>query len=257
MAEELQSTEGIEALRAAAAVPDPGEGEPPPAEAVPELAGQPAATMAVETAPAETDAVPTETAKAGPSPEALLAEISATVREVAELSERYHSRAEHREGVIDFLRSELDALRQGERRGVLRPVLAELCRLRDDLLGQADTLPGNFDAAKAAGLLRSYAETLKLTLESNGVVTYAPDSGDLFDPRRHRRAGGEPTADPALAGHVARVRRDGYLDIEANSPIAPAEVTVFTAMKTDRPPVGEPSPNGAAGAATQATEGEQ
>jgi molecular chaperone GrpE len=257
VAAELQSTEDLESSQAAAAGPDPGEGEQSPAEAVPEPAAQPAATAATETAPAEMDAVPTDTAEAGPSPEALLAEISRAVREVAELSRRYHARAEQREGVIDFLRSELDALRQGERRGVLRPVLAELCRLRGDLLSQADTLPADFDTAKTARLLRSYAETLELTLGNNGVVTYAPDSGDLFDPRRHRRASGEPTTDSALVGHVARVRRDGYLDIEANSPIIPAEVTVFTAVKPDQPLVAEPPPGEAAGAATQATGGEQ
>lgn len=216
----------------------------------------------VDSSRAAGDAVPTETAEAGPSPEALLAEISRTVREVADLSQRYHARAERREGVIDLLSSELSSLRQGERRGILRPVLAELCRLRDDLAGQADSLPRDFDAAKAAGLLRSYAETLELTLENNGVITYAPDSGDLFDPRRHRRASGEPTADPALAGHVAWVRRHGYLDIESNSPIAPAEVTVFTAMKPSQPPAGEPAPGDAvpgdaAGTAARATEGER
>lgn len=165
-----------------------------------------------------------------------LAELSAAVRQVADLSRRYHARAEQREGVIDFLRAELDTLRRGERRGLIRPVLAEMCRLRDDLLSQAEMLPADFDAAKAAGLLRSYAETLELALENNGVVTYAPGDGDKFDPRLHRRVGAEATADPALAGHVARVRRDGYLDIEANSPIAPAEVTVFA---PSRPAGGE------------------
>jgi molecular chaperone GrpE (heat shock protein) len=189
--------------------------------------------------------------------EALLAEISATVREVAELSKRYHARAEQREGLIDRLSSELAALRQGERRGVLRPVLAEMCRLRDDLLSQADTLPADFDAVRGAKLLRSYAETLELTLDSNGVVTYAPDRGEPFDPRRHRRAGGEPTTDPELAGHVAQVRRDGYLDNVANSPIAPAEVTVFTTVKMEQPPADEPSPGEAAGADPQGTRGEQ
>jgi molecular chaperone GrpE (heat shock protein) len=212
---ELQSTEDFEPKSAASAVPDPVEGEPPPAEAAPEPEA------------------------AGPATEALLAEIAASVREVAELSQRYHARAEQREGVIDLLSSELADLRQGERRGVLRPVLAELCRLRNELLSQADTLPADFDAGKAAKLLRSYAETLELTLENNGVVTYAPDSGDLFDPRRHRRADGEPAADPALVGHVARVRSDGYLDIAADSLIAPAAVTVFTAAEPGQHPEGE------------------
>lgn len=165
---------------------------------------------------------------------ALLASVAAAVREIADAADRYHTRAEQREGVIDHLRSELESLRQGERRGLLRPVLADMCRLRDDLLKQAATLPGDFDAAKATELLRSYAETIELTLESNGVVTYSPDSGDPFNPRMHRRVSGEPTTDPALAGQIAAIRRDGYLDIEANSPIAAADVTVFVVTKGDQ-----------------------
>jgi molecular chaperone GrpE len=161
----------------------------------------------------------------------VLAEVVVSMREIADAADRYHARAEQREEVIDYLRSELDLLRRGERRGLLRPVLADLCRLRDDLLKQASTLPADFTADKAADLLRSYAETIELTLESNGVITYAPDGGDLFDPRMHRRISGEPTDDPTRTGHVAAVKRDGYLDIEANSPIAPAEVTVFAAAK--------------------------
>ena len=163
----------------------------------------------------------------GPGADDLLVQVASATQEIAAAADRYHARAEQREGVIDYLRSELDLLRRGERRGLLRPVLAELGRLRDDLLKQAATLPADFSADKAADLLRSYAETIELTLENNGVVTYAPDSGDPFNPRLHRRVGGAPTADPALAGHVAAIQRDGYLDIEANSPIAPAQVSVY------------------------------
>lgn len=162
-----------------------------------------------------------------PASDCVLAEMAAALRQLVDTSERYHVRAEQREGVIDHLRSEIDVLRRGERRGLLRPVLADLCRLRDDLLKQAATLPAEFSPDKAADLLRSYAETIELTLESNGVVTYAPECGDAFNPRIHRRVNGEPTPDRALSGHIAGIQRDGYLDIEANSPIAPAEVTVY------------------------------
>jgi molecular chaperone GrpE len=166
-----------------------------------------------------------------PTAEDRLTEITATLRAVADQSGRYHTRAEQREAVIDLLRSELEVLRRGERRGLLRPLLADLCRLRGDLLSQSAALPADFNAVKAADLLRSYAETIELTLDSNGVVSYAPEDGEPFDPRLHRRVGGEPTDDPALAGHIAAVRRVGYLDIEAKSPIAVAEVTVFAAAK--------------------------
>jgi molecular chaperone GrpE len=182
-------------------------------------------------AAADDAAAPREDA---PASEALLAEIAARTREMADASDRYHARAEQREGVIEHLRSELELLRQGERRGLLRPLLAELCRLRDDLLKQAATLPADFGADKSADLLRSYAETIELTLENSGVVTYAPDSGDPFNPRMHRRVSSEPTADQAQGGHVAAVQRDGYLDIEANSPIAPAAVTVFAVTQKEQ-----------------------
>jgi hypothetical protein len=168
-----------------------------------------------------------DVAEASEAPEILMTKISVAVGELADSAERYHTRAEQREGVIDHLRSEVDRLRRGERRGLLRPLLADMCRLRNDLMRQAADLPGDFDAERAAALLRSYAESIELTLESNGVIGYAPDSGDPFEPRLHRRVGGAAAAEPALAGRIARVQRDGYLDIEANSPIAPAEVIVF------------------------------
>ena len=161
------------------------------------------------------------------TPEPSVAEVAAAVRELASSAESYHARAQQREGVIDHLRSEVELLRRGERRGLLRPLLSDLCRLRDDLMRQAIGLPEDFDSERAALLLRSYAESIVLTLGSNGVVSYAPACGDPFEPRLHRRVGDEAATEPMLAGRIARVRRDGYLDIEADTPIAPAEVIVF------------------------------
>jgi molecular chaperone GrpE (heat shock protein) len=155
------------------------------------------------------------------------AEITAAVRDLATSAERYHDRAQQRESVIDYLRSELEVLRRGERRGLLRPLLTDMCRLRNDLIRQASGLPADYDATRAAELLLSYAESIQITLEANGVVTFAPNDGEPFDPRMHRRVKGQDTTDPALAGRIADVRRDGYLDIEANSPLTPAEVAVF------------------------------
>ena len=159
--------------------------------------------------------------------QALLAEISAIVRELASTSERYHTRAQQREGVIDHLRAEVDVLRRGERRTLLRPLLAEVCRLRGDLLRQADDLPDNFSADRARLLLRSYAESAEIALENSGVTAFTPGEGEPFDPRIHRRVGGQPTSDPALHGCIAAVQRSGYMDIESGSPIAPADVVLL------------------------------
>jgi len=165
----------------------------------------------------------------------LLVTISGNVERLAAAAERYHARAEQREAVIDNLHSEVDKLRRGERRGLLRPLLVEVCRLRNDLLRQAEDLPGDFDAERARLLLRSYADSMELALEDSGVATFAPEPGDRFEPRLHRRVGGEPTDDPGLAGSVARVRRDGYLDTDSNTPVAPAEVVLFTAAGAGAP----------------------
>ena len=74
----------------------------------------------------------------------MLAGISGDIQRLLATSERYHARAEQREGVIDHLHAEVERLRRGERRGMLRPLLAEMCRLRNDLLRQAEDLPGRF-----------------------------------------------------------------------------------------------------------------
>lgn len=173
-------------------------------------------------------------ADAADATERALTELSAAVRGLAGTAERYHDRAAQREGVIDYLRSELETLRRGERRGMLRPLLTDMCRLRNDLLRQAVTLPPDYDAEQAARLLISFAETVDLALENNGVASYTPGEGDPFDPRRHRRLRGAESADPDQSGRIAEVLRDGYLDIEANSPIVPAEVAVFMAVKESK-----------------------
>lgn len=178
----------------------------------------------------------------------LVTEIAASVGELVRSSERYHTRAQQRESVIDHLSAEVERLRRGERRGLLRPLLVEMSRLRNDLLRQAGELPADFDAERAALLLRSYAESVELALENSGVVAFAPEDGDAFDPRMHRRVGGEPAADSTLAGRIARVRRDGYLDVDGGSPIAPAEVVVFSAAAGQ---AGEASQPGRAAAAVR------
>jgi molecular chaperone GrpE (heat shock protein) len=161
-------------------------------------------------------------------------EAAEALRRLADSAERYHDRAQQRESVIDYLRGELELLRRGERRGLLRPLLTQMCRLHADLTRQAASLPPDFDAAKAVRLLQSYAETLEEALGDNGVVTYQPDEGEPFNPRRHRQVKRQSSTDPALEGQVAAVRQPGYLDLEADSPLAPAEVTVFMAVRGEQ-----------------------
>jgi hypothetical protein len=98
------------------------------------------------------DPQPPESGDPVPDP---LTEIRQALQELADSSERYHVRAEQREGFIDHLRAEVERLRRGDRRGLLRPLLVEMCRLRNDLLRQSDDLPADYDAELSRALLRS------------------------------------------------------------------------------------------------------
>jgi molecular chaperone GrpE (heat shock protein) len=173
--------------------------------------------------------------QAEPGGEAALAEFTAQVRRLAAAAEQYQERARQREGVIDYLRSELELLRRGERRGLLRPVLTVMARLHADLARQATSLRPGFTAEQAANLLDNYADELRESLADNGVLTYQPEIGDLFDPRQHRQATKPVTStDPDLDGRIAAVRKPGYRDIEADSLLSPAEVTLYKTVKEEQ-----------------------
>jgi molecular chaperone GrpE len=244
----VQETETAAASEATGIVPGVTAPEPLPA-ADPALPA-PAGLMADQGQPAdEPQDIPQPDQHGSADQTAQTAtKILQALRELADSSQRYHARAEQREGVIDHLGAEVDRLRRGERRGLLRPLLVEMCRLRNDLLRQADDLPPDYDAERTRVLLRSYAESVELALETNGVVTYTPEEGATFEPRMQRKVGSEPAGDPAASGRIARVRRNGYLDVEANTPIAPAEVVLFSVASTapnssdPAPATGDPAP---------------
>jgi molecular chaperone GrpE (heat shock protein) len=221
---------------------DPGPAMPPEqvvppgpgATAVPqatEPAGEPGTEPAGEPhgAPRDSDGDGGSVGQQSAAPASELTELLRITREAAAAADRYHSRAEQRESVIDHLHAEVERLRRGERRGLLRPLLVQLTRLRNDLLRQAAELPPDYDAERASVLLRSFADSVELSLEDSGVVTFCPQPGDPFDPRMHRRVGGEPSAHPGQAGQIAGVQRSGYLDVDSGTPIAPAEVVVYAA----------------------------
>ena len=136
--------------------------------------------------------------------------------------------------MIDHLHSEVDRLRRGERRGLLRPLLVEMCRLRNDLLRQAEDLPDDFDAERARLLLRSYAESDRAG--AGGQRGRRPSRRSRVTASSRGCTGAWAASlpvDPGLAGRVAQVRRDGYLDVDTNSPIAPAEVVLYVLASAD------------------------
>ena len=211
-----------------------GRASPSPAtEPQPRPAPQDVQTEAA--APGEQAAVQPETDLASGSTaanppghsDALLVTICESMERLAASAERYHARAEQREGVIDHLHDEVDRLRRGERRGLLRPLLVEMggcamtCSARQRICPGTSMLTGPGCCSvptpspsnwpwRMAGSRRSRRK--RVTVSSRGCTgAWAA----------------KPRDDPDAVGRVARVRRSGYLDVDTNTPVAPAEVVLY------------------------------
>jgi molecular chaperone GrpE len=169
-------------------------------------------------------------ARPGGSADAVLSAVSELRKGLANLESqaaREHDRAQAREAVVDRLHEEVGRLRAGEARALLRPVVTDLRRLRDDLLGQARSVPGTMTCDEVADLLESYADSVVLVLERCGIVAVRPAADTTFDPRRHQASGIAETDKPELDGTLASIVSDGYAEAETGLPVAPARVIVY------------------------------
>lgn len=148
---------------------------------------------------------------------------------------REYDRAKAREAVIDRLHEENQRLRVGEAREFLRPVLADLRQLRDDLLGQARSVPETMSATNVAVLLESYADSTTIILERYGVSAVSPQPRAPFDPRRHCATETMTAPGQELDGMIATVLSDGYEDAYTGTVIAPARVIVYRQAGVEGP----------------------
>jgi molecular chaperone GrpE len=150
---------------------------------------------------------------ATPAGDALSAigELRVSIAELVSQVARDHDRAQAREGVIDRLHAEVQGLRAGEARSLLRPVVTDLWRLRDDLARQARSVPDSMTRGEVAVLLESYADSVVLILERCGIVAVRPVG----------------TTRPDLDGTVAGVVTDGYAEAGTGRPVTPARVTIY------------------------------
>jgi molecular chaperone GrpE len=174
---------------------------------------------------------------ASPVLESVIA-LHAVVETLASQVAREHDRAKARETVIDRLHEETERLRAGEAREWIRPVLADLWRLRGDLLGQARSVPETMTSGNVAVLLESYADSVMMILERYGIVAVRPEPRMPFDPRRHCATGTVAVSERQLDGLIATVLTDGYEDAHTGATIVSARVTVYRAAG-DEPPDGQ------------------
>ncbi|GAA0353651.1 nucleotide exchange factor GrpE [Actinoallomurus spadix] len=138
-----------------------------------------------------------------------LEEIRSLLTGLTEAVGREHERAAHRERVIDRLHEDNQRLRHGELQATFEPVRAALYRLYDLVRREAERETA--DPAHTPVLLAAIADELAEILARTGVERMPVETGEPFDPARHRPSGTEDVADADLDGTVARVQRAGFV----------------------------------------------
>jgi len=169
---------------------------------------------------------------------AAVSELRASLAGLESQAARGHDRAQAREAVIDRLHEEVERLRAGEARTLLRPAVTDLRRLRDDLLTQARSVPETMKRDEVTALLESYADSVVLILERCGIVAVRPAADTKFDPRQQQASDIAETGQRDLDGLVAGIVTDGYAEADSGLPVAPARVVVYrhadSASRDDR-----------------------
>jgi molecular chaperone GrpE len=153
-----------------------------------------------------------------------LAAIEAVLLDVTHGFAGESDRALARERVIDRQHEEIERLRSIERAGQLRPVITDLCRLRNGLRRQAGTVPAEMTGSQVANLLDSFASTVEETLERCGIAVLPCAVGTAFEPKRHQVVGVVEIDDLERDGTVAEVLQDGYAEIDGGKVVVPTRI---------------------------------
>jgi molecular chaperone GrpE len=177
-------------------------------------AGEPAAVVQVDPPP-----LPAEL-------DLRLAALEGALVEVTQQLAGASDRALARERVIDRQHEEIERLKSVERAGQLRPVVTDLCRLRNGLLRQAETVPAEMTGPQVAALLESFAATVAEALERCGVIALPREVGGSFAPSRQQVATVVDIDDPGQDGTVAEVVQDGYAEIDSGKVVVAARVSL-------------------------------
>jgi molecular chaperone GrpE len=173
------------------------------------------------------DAGEEQSAGTGGAVLAVLSELRASLAGLESRAAQEHDRAQAREAVIDRLHAEVERLRAGEARTLLRPAVTDLRRLREDLLTQACSVPETMARGDVTALLESYADSVALILERCGIVTVKPAKDTRFDPRQQQVTDIAETGDRNLDGLVAAIVSEGYAEADGGRPVVPARVVVY------------------------------
>ena len=132
----------------------------------------------------------------------------------AQLAE-FHRRSAHREAMIDRLHEENQRLHGDLRQTILYPIVSDLIRLHDSLVGAAEATARAGDGASAsAELIRSFASDVELTLDRCGIEPFGGEPGEPFRPAEHRALSVVPADRPELGNTIVEVVAVGFRELD-------------------------------------------
>lgn len=143
---------------------------------------------------------------------------------------------ERKDEILKSLHDELQTYKSGSRREYIFPILMNIIKweghvteiyshyFEKEKRGDGDA------AAMFSALLEEYKKLslgLRDLVEDYGLITVAPEVGEIFEPRKHKRVVTQESDDPAKSGVIARTTAVGYADLETGRTFKQAEVEVF------------------------------
>jgi len=132
---------------------------------------------------------------------------------------RLNEKIENYTALIDEQQKELARYKEGYMYSSNKSAVSRMIRLIEEI----DDMPPDDN-------LTFVKKQLLYSLETNGIVPFAPDTGEAYDSSRHRFAGSAATDDAVLHNRIARVIHPGYrIEIaeDQHRILVPAEVEVY------------------------------
>ncbi|MDA8019821.1 MAG: nucleotide exchange factor GrpE [Thermoanaerobaculia bacterium] len=155
---------------------------------------------------------PSDTSSASDALEGVLRSLDERLSALASSFDTKLAIDEHKNRQIDALHRDLQEHKQDLLARALRPILAGLVRLYDDLGRAADGVQERAEdliPSEAAQFLREFREDVEILLDENGVLVFS-EPVERFDPQRQTARKTLDTDDPERVGQIARRVRPGF-----------------------------------------------
>lgn len=146
-------------------------------------------------------------------------------------------RTAQEEKIIDSMHEELQKYRADLYASLLRPVLSELCGIRDNILRnkafyeEKAEKDGEAELMVPFKLLVDYAYEIQDLLQNNDVFIYRTKAGAAFDPTKHRVTRKVETPEKELHGKIVESQSAGYL--YCGKTLSPEKVAVYYYKKPE------------------------